>query len=98
MNNSRAHETVTDTDGSVDPALGGSTAEPVLLFDNRPIGSLPSLLTIAEVARFLKISISGVRRLQQGRRIPFIKVGGGVRFATNDMLSYVEKQRVEAIG
>ena len=55
------------------------------------------LLTIAEVARILKISATGVRRLQLGRCIPFIKVGGSIRFTKNDVVSYVAKQRVEAV-
>ena len=56
------------------------------------------LLTIAGVAEFLKISESTVRRLQQRRLIPFFKVGGSVRFAKSDLVSYLEKQRVEIIG
>jgi excisionase family DNA binding protein len=84
--------------GRIKPAVGGSAADPVLLFDNRSVGSLPSLLTIAEVARLLKISAPGVRRLQQGRHISFIKVGGSVRFDTSDVLAYLEQQRVRPIG
>jgi len=34
------------------------------------------LLTIAEMAEFLKIPISSVQRLQQGGHMPFHKVGG----------------------
>ena len=56
------------------------------------------LLTIAEVAELLKISATSVRRLQQGRNVPFIKVGGSVRFSKADIVSYLEKNRVEAIG
>jgi excisionase family DNA binding protein len=56
------------------------------------------LLTIAGVAEFLKISKSTARRLQQQRLIPFFKVGGSVRFTKSDLLSYLEKQRVETIG
>jgi excisionase family DNA binding protein len=56
------------------------------------------LLTIREVAELLKISASGVRRLQQERKLPFIKVGGSVRFAKPDIVSYLEKRRVNAIG
>jgi len=55
------------------------------------------LLTIAEVARLLKISIPTVRRLQQRRLIPFFKVGGSVRFTRSDIVSYLEKKRVETI-
>jgi excisionase family DNA binding protein len=67
---------------------------------NMPIDSIPTteLLTVAEVAGLLKISVSTVRRLQQRRLIPFHKVGGSVRFTKDDLMSYLEKQRVEAIG
>jgi excisionase family DNA binding protein len=65
-----------------------------------PIDSGPSLelLTITEVAELLKISLASVRRLQQRRVVPFIKVGGSVRFAKEDLVSYLAKNRVEAIG
>jgi hypothetical protein len=41
-----------------------------------PIESTPAidLLTIPEAAELLKISVSGMRRLKQRRRVPFIKV------------------------
>jgi excisionase family DNA binding protein len=72
---------------------------PVLPFDNNSIdlGSVPEILTLADVAQLLKVSLTSVRRLQQGRHIPFIKVGGSVRFQKRDLLSYLEKQRVESI-
>jgi excisionase family DNA binding protein len=73
--------------------------DPVPFLDNTSADSEPTieLLTVAEVAQVLKISISGVRRLQERRLIPFFKIGGGIRFATSDILSYLQKQRVEAI-
>jgi excisionase family DNA binding protein len=55
------------------------------------------LLTTAEVAKLLKISITGVRRLQHGRHIPFLKVGGSVRFSKGDLASYLSKVRVEPL-
>ena len=75
-------------------------SEPVLFFDNKPSGSIPAieLLTIPELAEFLKISATGVRRLQQKRAIPFIPVGGSIRFLKSDIISYLEKRRVESIG
>jgi len=45
----------------------------------------------------LKVSPTSVRRLQQGRHLPFIKVGGSVRFAKDDIVAYLKKGRVEAI-
>ncbi|OGG51356.1 hypothetical protein A2704_03790 [Candidatus Kaiserbacteria bacterium RIFCSPHIGHO2_01_FULL_54_36b] len=56
------------------------------------------LLTVVEVAALLRISIPSVRRLQQGRHLPFIKVGGSVRFDKSDIVEYLKKERVESIG
>ncbi len=56
------------------------------------------LLTAAEAAELLKISIASVRRLQRNRHIPFHKVGGCVRFAKDDILSYLATHRVRAVG
>lgn len=77
--------------------LAGHTGD-VLLFDNYIDDLSSPLLTISEVAGLLKISPSGVRRLQQQRRIPFLKVGGGVRFLKEDIRSYLSAQRVEVIN
>jgi excisionase family DNA binding protein len=55
------------------------------------------LLDVTEVAEFLKISASGVRRLQQQRQIPFFKVGGCVRFAKSDIITYLKRRRVAAV-
>ncbi|MCA1459005.1 helix-turn-helix domain-containing protein [Bradyrhizobium sp. BRP22] len=55
------------------------------------------LLTAAEVAELLRISASSVRRLQQRRRIAFLKVGGSIRFTKHDVISYLARQRTETI-
>jgi excisionase family DNA binding protein len=68
----------------------------VLLFDNN--SELSPLLTIPEVARLLKVSVSGVRRILQQRCLPFIKVGGSIRLLKEDVAAYLRKQRVEIIG
>jgi excisionase family DNA binding protein len=60
-------------------------------------GPIMGLLTIAEVAGLLKVSKTSVRRLQQRRLIPFIKVGGSIRFMRRDIVSYLEKKRVDTI-
>ncbi len=72
-------------------------ADDVLHFENNFEGFSLTLLTIPEVAKFLRISSTGVRRLQERRIIPFIKVGGSVRFLKEDILSYLRRQRVESI-
>jgi excisionase family DNA binding protein len=66
-------------------------------FDKRPTGSI-ELLTIAEAAKLLGVSASGMRRLQQERRVPFFKVGRCVRFAKSDLAAYLGKRRIEAVG
>jgi excisionase family DNA binding protein len=73
------------------------SADDVLLFDNNLGDSSFTLLTISEVAEILKVSATTVRRLQQQRHIPFLKVGGSVRFLKQDVVSYLEQQRVEVI-
>jgi excisionase family DNA binding protein len=55
------------------------------------------LLTVSEVAEFLKLSVPTVRRLQQQRRIAFVKVGGRVRFTRSDIAAYLQKRRVSSI-
>lgn len=64
------------------------------------VDSSPTLeiLTIAEVAKLFRISESGVRRLQQQRSLPFLKIGGSVRFTKGDLVSYMQRARVESIG
>jgi excisionase family DNA binding protein len=56
------------------------------------------LLTIREAANLLRLSVSGVRRLQRQRRIPFIKLGGSIRFDRRDLANFLNKNRVQAIG
>jgi excisionase family DNA binding protein len=55
------------------------------------------LLTIREAAKLLKLSVSGVRRLQRQRRIPFIKLGGSIRFDRRDLAKLLNKNRVRSI-
>ena len=75
-------------------------ADPVSLFDNSPIepNRTIDLLTIPEVAELFRVSISEIRRLQYGRKLPFTKIGGSVRFARSDLVAYLAKCRVESIG
>lgn len=60
-------------------------------------GPAIELLTIGDVAKLLKVSSSTVRRLQQGRQLPFIKVGGSVRFNKDDIIDFLKKVRIESI-
>jgi excisionase family DNA binding protein len=67
---------------------------------NKPSGprSTDELLTIPEVAQLLKISVAGVRRLQEQRLVPFMKIGASIRFMREDIAAYLKRQRVDRIG
>lgn len=56
-----------------------------------------TLLTVSEVASRLRISRVTVYRLIDGRKIPFYKVGGSLRFAESDVEAYLQGGRVESI-
>jgi excisionase family DNA binding protein len=55
-----------------------------------PVDPTPQgeLLTTAEVAKLLKISVSSVRRFQSARALPLLKVGG--RSASSRAISLQE--------
>ena len=65
-----------------------------------PFASNPpiELLSPAQVARLLKISKAGVYRLIDKRRIRFYKVMGSIRFDSNDVLLYLQNNRIEVVG
>jgi excisionase family DNA binding protein len=56
------------------------------------------LLTIKDAAEILTISVSSVRRLRAARQLPFVRIGGAVRFSKSDIVSYVERNRVKPAG
>jgi excisionase family DNA binding protein len=60
-------------------------------------GSNFELLTIEEVAEYFRVSVSAIRRLQQARVLPFVKIGGSLRFQRTDLESFLKQQRVESI-
>ena len=76
------------------------SADAALPFDKQLTEPDPAieLLSIPEAAALLKISKSGMRRLQYERCISFFKVGGSIRFAKSDLVSYLARQRVGSVG
>lgn len=98
MRNRRAHNH--SSNGTLSGPAGGDSTGPGLLSEIEP-GALTAsieLLTAAELANALKISVSSVRRLQEQRSIPFIKIGGRIRFSKADVANYLEQARVDALG
>lgn len=59
--------------------------------------TLNKLITPDELADILNISKSSVYRLIEGRKLPFYKVGGSLRFQDDDVKKYLEGVRVGSI-
>jgi len=53
-------------------------------------------LTPEEVAEWLRISKQTLYRLTGQRRIPFVRVGGAIRFDESDIQEYIERMRTES--
>ena len=46
-------------------------------------------MTVPELARFLRVSRTTIYRLIEGRKLPFLKVGGVVRFTHGDITAFL---------
>lgn len=55
----------------------------------------PALMDIKELAAYLSITVRHVRRLVQDRRIPFLKVGGLLRFRRSAIDAWLDDRRVD---
>ena len=53
------------------------------------------LLTIEEVMNLFKLKESNIRKAIFKREIPYIKIGGLIRFKTEDLIDYIQTLRVE---
>lgn len=52
------------------------------------------LLTIDAVAEMFSVSKTTVYRMAQSRILPFYRIGGNLRFDEQEMVDYLERQRV----
>ena len=55
------------------------------------------MITPRELAVSLHISRTSVYRLIDQRKIPFYKIKGSIRFKQDDVMSYLENNRIEPI-
>lgn len=53
------------------------------------------VLTVPEVAEYLKISISKVYHLVQRKQIPHLKIGRNVRIRESDLMKWISEQWVD---
>jgi len=55
------------------------------------------ILTITEVAEYLKVAERTLYRLAAAKKIPAFKVGGTWRFSREDIDSWIKRQSMEGI-
>jgi excisionase family DNA binding protein len=58
-----------------------------------PTNSVPQLLTIEQLAEQLTTSIRHIRRLIAERRVPYVKVGGLIRFDPAEITTWLDASR-----
>ena len=57
----------------------------------------PDILTIAEVAEYLKVAERTLYRLASAKKIPAFKVGGAWRFSRVDSDLWIKQQSMDAL-
>jgi excisionase family DNA binding protein len=75
---------------------------PALLYERtaRSMASSPgagAILTIREVADYLKVTERTIYRLAAAKQIPAFKVGGSWRFSRADIDSWINQQSMDGI-
>lgn len=58
----------------------------------------PGLLNPRQLARYLNVSVGHCYRLVQERRVPFIRIGGSVRFRLEAIERWLEAGEVPTVG
>ena len=65
---------------------------------NNGSSSIIKLITPDDLAEFLSLSKPTIYRLVDGRKIPFFKVNGSLRFSKDDIINYLNDNRIEPIN
>lgn len=63
--------------------------------EEKKLLQLPTLFTIDEASKILKIKISKIRKAIFRKEISYIKLGGLVRFREQDLNSYIQKNVID---
>ncbi len=58
---------------------------------------MDAILTIPEVARYLKISKSKIYYLGQRREIPHVRIGRNVRIKESELTKWLDKQQYSIV-
>ncbi len=55
------------------------------------------MLDKKDLMRLFKVSKSTIERMVRSRQIPFYKIGGTIRFNQDEIVSFMQRNRVETI-
>ena len=55
------------------------------------------MLDKKDLMRLFKVSKSTIERMVRSRQIPFYKIGGTIRFNQDEVVSFMQRNRVETI-
>jgi len=61
------------------------------------LNTIKKLYSTEELADILNVSKVTIYRLVESRKIPFYKIKGSIRIAENDVLNFLEQNRIEPI-
>ena len=64
--------------------------------DDNLTHKLPTLRDVGGAAEFLSVSDRTVQRLLARHALPYSRVGSQIRISEEDLLSYIQQQRVPA--
>ena len=56
------------------------------------------ILTIREVADYLKVTERTIYRLAAAKQMPAFKIGGSWRFSRQDIDSWIKQQSMDSVG
>lgn len=56
------------------------------------------LLTPKEVSEYLGISVKGIYNMVYRRQIPFVKIGGRLKFDIRDIDNWIEENKVKDVN
>lgn len=66
-----------------------------------PLKTIPTLMTVEDVASYLKVAVQSVYRWVSQEKIPHLKVGGSLRFDPNEIQEWLRnkpKRRGRPLG
>lgn len=59
---------------------------------SQPDPDVPELLTVAEVARWLRVNIRTIYRWVRAEQLPYIRLGRGLRFTRAEVGAWIRRR------